>query len=231
VVQVPVRGTLPSATFWMDGKPLSLSTRPRSRAPNTTYRLRVSNPGSAAWERNNPRINRPAMISRSIETAACAPTKQLRSLERENRNAAFSSFKAAVKPRPLDRSAGRSPKRMPVVTKSANAYEKTRRSRLEFRSEKLMPGRRGVKTDSTPVYKILLVHIETARPIAPPSKERSRLSVSSRRITRARLPPRASRIAISRCRAAPRARSIFATLAQATSNTSPTINIKAATRT
>src|SRR6266481_2534288 len=52
-------------------------------------------------------------------------------------------------------------------------------------------------------------------PATPPMSARRRLSVSRERISRARVPPRAARIAISRWRTVPRTRRMLATLTQA----------------
>ena len=61
----------------------------------------------------------------------------------------------------------------------------------------------------------------TAQPTTPPATLRSTLSVSNCRTTRPRPAPSAPRMASSRRRAMPRARSRPATLAQASSSTSP----------
>ena len=63
-------------------------------------------------------------------------------------------------------------------------------------------------------------------PIMPPMKERTILSVRSNCTSWPRLAPSACRTAISRWRVTPRARSRFATLAQAISKTNTTAPIK-----
>ena len=68
-------------------------------------------------------------------------------------------------------------------------------------------------------------HRANNTPSAAPQMDSSKLSLRSWRTSRERPAPRAMRTANSRCRAAPRARSRFATLAQAISNTRPTTTI------
>jgi hypothetical protein len=69
----------------------------------------------------------------------------------------------------------------------------------------------------------LFNHEPIAMPRTPPPSAQSRLSITSCRIKRTRLAPMAPRMANSRCRAAPRAKSKFATLVQAIMSTSATI--------
>ena len=63
---------------------------------------------------------------------------------------------------------------------------------------------------------------QTSSPRAPPSRPRTALSASSRRIRRLRSAPRAARTPSSGCRRKPRARSRLATLVQAMRNTNRT---------
>ena len=67
---------------------------------------------------------------------------------------------------------------------------------------------------------------DTRTPLTPPRTAINMLSVSNCEITRQRLAPTASRTAISRCLAAPRASIRFATFAHAMNSTSATMTNK-----
>jgi hypothetical protein len=69
----------------------------------------------------------------------------------------------------------------------------------------------------------LFSHEPMAMPRTPPPIAQSKLSITNCRINRPRLAPIAPRMANSRCRAAPRAKSKFATLVQAIRSTKATI--------
>ena len=112
------------------------------------------------------------------------------------------------------RSAGKMPKRSPVATESAAVYASTRPS-----SSKVIQ----YGTSTPRVETSQCSHqVPTSTPAAPPASAISTLSVSSCRTMRPRPAPSAARTAISRRRAAPRARSMLPTLAQAISSTKPT---------
>ncbi len=66
-----------------------------------------------------------------------------------------------------------------------------------------------------------MAQLPNQRPPAPPKSESSSPSVSSCRTKRPRLAPSDKRIATSRRRAAPRAKSMFARFRQAMSSTAP----------
>ncbi len=110
--------------------------------------------------------------------------------------------------------AGAKPNRTPVRTDAARAKARTSPFRPMFLNE-LRPG--GLIESRTGI-----AHAARSTPSAPPSRARSRLSVSNCRIKRARLAPSAKRMEISRARVAERARRRLATLAQPMTSSEPT---------
>ena len=83
-------------------------------------------------------------------------------------------------------------------------------------------GMRKLPAAGRPVTKTPTAHHAASRPIAPPAKQTSRLSVINCRTNSLRRAPRAWRMATSLCRAVARARNRFARLAQAISSVHPT---------
>ena len=120
----------------------------------------------------------------------------------------------------MDCSAGTSPNTTPASTATSAVKASTVQSGVLESDRGVLPvGRNPISAPS----------MSTARttPSAPPAADKTRLSTSNCRISRARLAPSASRTAISFCRADARAISRLARLEQAISKTRATIAINA----
>ncbi len=128
-------------------------------------------------------------------------------------SAALGSTRAA-------RSAGMRPNTSPVSTATPTLNPSTRRSSARSRKIGLPAGARNLTSSLHP-------HCASTSPMPAPSSEINTLSVSSWRTRRFFAAPSATRIASSRWRAADRAISRFATLAQAMSSTSTTMPMSA----
>ena len=129
------------------------------------------------------------------------------------------SLSAVVSSTRVTRKAGARPNSTPVSSEIAAVNSRTRTS-----------GERssvGPALWATNLTKPSVPQSARSRPAAPPNTASSRFSVSSCRMNLHRPAPMESLSAISFCRAAPRASSRLAMLAQAISSTSPTspINI------
>ena len=107
---------------------------------------------------------------------------------------------------------------MPVKSVSTNVNERIRRSGVGWI-------RMGEPPAGISASRPRVSATASAIPTAPPTSERSTLSVSSWRTSCHRVAPIDSRTAISRCRMKPRAISRLATFAHAISSTRPTMHI------
>ena len=130
-----------------------------------------------------------------------------------------SPFTAVLKSCLVACRAGTNPNTIPVMAVRASEYPQTCRSGFTFHTS---GGPTSGKCASTNRAMPSIDQSATIDPKVPPRNAISRLSVSSCRTMRHRLPPIESRIAISFCLADARAKSRFATFAQAISNTNPT---------
>ena len=162
----------------------------------------------------------PAPASSTMDKATCNNTSALPRLKRECPPTTPRAFvlMAACGSTRVPRSAGAIPNNNPVNSATTMVKERTRASTVRSRNARVPND--GKNPNRTPHP-----HFANSAPNAAPANERRRLSVRNWRIKRARSAPRAMRIAISRCRDAARARSRFATLAQAIKSTNPTTPI------
>ena len=147
----------------------------------------------------------PDAISSRQLTATCTPTRLCR-----RRNSGDSRGRFAA----------------PRETKGRGRYESQHESRRPESANSSRPGNRAGRPAHTAAGARKLRR--KARPAAAPSIASRKFSVINCRTTRARLAPIARRISISRCRARPRASSMFPRLAHAESSTSRTITMKIA---
>ena len=160
------------------------------------------------------RIINPAPISRIIAMAISMATKTPWARCRATLIPRPPSCSVVRKPGCAVRRAGARPKRIPEIIEMAAAKTNTRPS-------KPIASARGRCCGSSPTA-ACVPQAARIRPRPPPRMESSTLSVSSWRITRLRLAPKAVRIANSRARTVARASRRLATFTQAINNTNPT---------
>jgi hypothetical protein len=166
-------------------------------------------------------VNKPAPTTRSRESATCNTTRPLRKRAETPAAAMFDAwfFKAAAKSGRVAWSAGTNAKSNPLASESANV--KPSNGKLSRPSSQGPPKSLGNKR-SRPAALPLAIRT----PSAPPASATIRPSIRSCLTSDPRPAPRASRMAISRCRPAPRASMRLATLAQAISSTRPTMAMR-----
>ena len=156
------------------------------------------------------RIIRPAPITSTSASATSATTSADRSRLCEV-VAKEPFFKASTRSGRVACSAGITPAMSPESSEIPSANPSTAGSSRTSSSRGMVFGASATRA-STP-------HAASSTPKRPPPSESRTASVKSCRTMRARPLPSAARIANSRSRAAPRARSMLATLAQAMSST------------
>ena len=178
----------------------------------------TSMPGSIVRAACRLRTKRPAVISSSSESATSATTSPFfrSSLPPRSGCALSPPLSAGTSPGRDASSAGATPNRMPVTHDSSSAKRRTRWSMAKSTASGRAPAGGGA------ALKPPMIAQASRTPATPPSRDNRTLSVSSWRMRRARLAPRASRTAISRRRAAALDSSRFAIFAQAISSTAPT---------
>ncbi len=177
---------------------------------------RVSNPIGSCWRLIALRTSSAAPASTIITSAACAPISSCRihGLS-EPLSAPLPSPRSSVSDaRRVACHAGSSPTNIALPRTIAIAAASTGASMVAVSSRGTPSGARLISTGRD--------HHAIATPVMPPSAARTRLSVSTCLTMRPRPAPIAARIASSRCRAARRASSRFATLPHAISSTSAT---------
>ena len=178
----------------------------------------VSKPGPRFSRLARLRPNRPAPPTSSVERPTWATTSDLRKRAccTPPPAPAVSSRSARLRSRVEPRTAGASPKSSAVRVAVTKVKATTRRSgAVESTAAWLSSG--STLSSSSPS------HTDSTSPSRPPPAATTALSTSVCRIRRARPAPSARRTLISRCRPVARASIRLATLAQAMSNTSPTM--------
>ena len=189
---------------------------PTPRVATTT--LAVSSPRSRVTNATKLRSSSPAPVRRTRASAICTTASPAcpRFVRRRPRPPPAPPCPAlrvrAASTRDQAR-AGAAPNSRPAATDRPAANASTTPSRATSARPGTFRGTRDGAARTIPAA--------TATPAAPPAAPRSTLSVSSCRATRPRPAPSAPRMASSRRRAMPRARSRPVTLAQAISSTSP----------
>ena len=154
-----------------------------------------------------------------MDSDTCATTNALRSQARRGEvEPPLSSLIAAITSGRDARSAGTRPNTSTANTESASVN-------ANMGAPPSTCTQTGKSLTGAKLISILPVNGTTARAANPPSNASSVHSTSSSRTRRARVTPSACRIAISRRRTAPRAKSRLATLAQAISSTTATTPI------
>ena len=182
---------------------------------------RAPNSGSMALARPRLRRNRPAAMSSRNESATWPVMKASRILVRTGRPPADSSLSAGTSAGREACIEGTSPSSTPVNSEIPTANAMTRKSTGSS-------SRTGTPIGGWKRCSSWVIHAVIRSPSPPPMKVTSALSVTNWRISRPRVAPSASRMAISRRRAAARASRSPARLAQATRSTSPTTTIRSA---
>ena len=159
----------------------------------------------------------PAPVNSTRESANSTITSAFRSRPRRKPplTPLPESFSGSTILRRASCSAGASPKSSAVKTVRPRLNANTGRSNPISASFGIAPSGMKVTSALMPAY-------AKPQPTTVPPSPSSTLSTSSCRTTRHRLAPSAARIAISRSRAVDRAKSMFATLAQAISKSSAT---------
>ena len=182
----------------------------------TTRRFDGLNPGDTRTRLEKLRSRRPAPMSSTRASPISRTTRAERILRWRTLPdpPRLSSFNESLIGCCVTCSAGTNPKTTPVTTESASAKSTTGQFSAMFCIRGMPPTEALVSSESA--------HAATINPAAPPTHDRTTLSTTSWRMTRARLAPSAIRSAISFCRSTARASSRLATLAQAISRTSAT---------
>ena len=130
----------------------------------------------------------------------------------------MASLRVVHKSGRLARRAGNNPKTIPVRQVNSAVNARMRKSGSGLMS-------RGLLSLGMSAINPRVMMTARMMPAAPPASDSTRLSIRSWRISCPREAPIESRTAISFCRAKARAISRFATLAQAMSNTRPTMHM------
>ena len=171
-------------------------------------------PGSTRWTPRKLRSMRPAP-TRSITASAISATTSAPCARACPRPAG--SRPALLRPSPSEpfgARAGARPLSRPVSSETPSEIHSTLPSTATA-------SRRGMFGAARP-RTMSKLQVDSRSPAAPPMRARARLSTNRSLAMRLRVAPIARRIAISRCRTAPRASSRLATFAHATSSTNPT---------
>ena len=172
-------------------------------------------PGSISRKRAKLRSIRPVPIRSTNARATSDTTKALRRRLRRRPSAPRSpSLRDSVRWILEAWNAGANPKINPVATEAMTV-------KINTDSSMRMSPALG-KLSGTINLSRLIPQVATRTPSAPPAKASARLSVTSWRMRRRRVAPKAERIATSRCREVARASKRFATLAQPISSTKAT---------
>ena len=193
--------------------------RPRLSRRRDTVIVRTLlglNPGSMPCRARKLRIISPAQTRSTSASANSEPTRSMRRRERpgpsvEPRSPSRSDSPAS---RRDSCSAGRRPKAIPVKRDTPSAKANTRPSMPIVSTRGMLEGLSATSTR--------IPQAASPSPAAPPASASARLSVRNWRTSRERLAPSAVRTATSFWRAAARASSMWATLAQAIRRTNAT---------
>ncbi len=182
--------------------------------------LCLSKPVSTSDRFIRLRTNNPATTSSTTESATCPTISDRASAPRVvEEELPRPSLRAGVNSSPAARNAGSMPNRSAVTTAAPSVKPSTGMSGVRFNGTGLGPGVAMLSSTA-------LAFHASATPVAAPRKASNSDSVRSCNTIRRRDAPSAMRIATSRVRATPRARSMFAIFAQAIKSTSATMAIR-----
>ena len=194
----------------------SVSYRPFGIATLVASTPFGSKPGSTCCRRSRLRTRRPAPML-NIKASATSPTTR-RSPHRRIRRLSLPprppSLRASSGRRRLDHRAGAMPNNSPLTVVMASTYTSTTQSNSNRDTRSIPAG--------WMAWRARVPHQPNATPVAPPSTDITRLSVSACLTSRRRPAPRARRKAASRSRPAAFTSIRLPTFAQAMSSRSAT---------